>query len=181
MTEMTTGAIPETPKSDSTGEDKVFDKAYVDELKNESIKNRRENKELKARLEALEGQVSVVDKIKAVFGEEKDPNEALNQLISETKTLRAELEEQKVEKLISFAAQNAGVADVELLMSILKGKEVTNKNVEALVNNAIEKHPVLKGQSPAVGVFPKDTPVHVDLKDPQSQSKFMNNLIRSAR
>jgi len=181
MTEQT-GANPKTQPSDSA--EKTYDKKYVDDLKQEAITNRLKSKELSEKLADMEKDLAQFKKFKAALGgDEVDPDAKLNQVINDNKLLKNALENERRERLILSRASKADVADAELLMSLLRDKNVDENNIDKLIKDEIEKHPVLKAQGDPVpiGVFPTDPNTKMDLRSQEAQAKYMNKLIRSAK
>lgn len=173
------GVIPETTQSDSAPE-KTYDAKYVATLKQEAIDNRLKVKTLADQVAALEPLKAKFDKIANALGTQDDPETKLTELTQNYEKLKADLEAERRERLILNYATNAEVADVELLMSFLNGKDVHEQNVEKLIADAIEKHPVLKSQEKQIGVPPTDSLKSINIKDPKQISKFMNQTIRAA-
>jgi hypothetical protein len=174
------GATPETTQSDSAPE-KTYDAKYVATLKQEAIDNRLKAKELAEKVANLEGIKAKYDKVASALGDtNEDPEAKLKEITQNYEKLKADLEAERRERLINNYAVKAEVSDVELLMSFLNGKDVHEQNVEKLIADAIEKHPVLKSQEKQIGVPPTDSLKSINIKDPKQISKFMNQTIRAA-
>lgn len=174
------GVTPEPTQSDSVTE-KTYDAKYVATIKQEAIDNRLKAKDLADKVAVLEGFKAKYDKVaSALGGTNDDPEAKLTELTQNYDKLKADLEAERRERLINNYAVKAEVSDVELLSSFLNGKEVTEQNVEKLISDAIEKHPVLKSQEKQIGVPPADSLKSMNFKDPKQVSNYMNKKIRAA-